>query len=191
MGYDLVTVEPMTGIEPAYSAWEADVLPLNYIGAVAQKASIGRCPMVCGSNNPAPCPSWLSRRSRASSRWLPSPCFAAGTGDPPIPAVSGHPPITGAERSAKRGFSSSAPEGSIGEAVVSVDEPHSWTTASPTSTARWPPCSTPSKPNSPSAGRDRDANPMALQRVSAVTSSSVRVARLRLVLAGPRTAAAR
>jgi hypothetical protein len=23
----------MTGIEPAYSAWEADVLPLNYIGA--------------------------------------------------------------------------------------------------------------------------------------------------------------
>ena len=29
----------MTGIEPAYSAWEADVLPLNYIGAVPQKAS--------------------------------------------------------------------------------------------------------------------------------------------------------
>jgi hypothetical protein len=28
-------MEPMTGIEPAYSAWEADVLPLNYIGAVA------------------------------------------------------------------------------------------------------------------------------------------------------------
>jgi len=26
--------EPMTGIEPAYSAWEADVLPLNYIGDV-------------------------------------------------------------------------------------------------------------------------------------------------------------
>lgn len=25
-----VMVEPMTGIEPAYSAWEADVLPLNY-----------------------------------------------------------------------------------------------------------------------------------------------------------------
>jgi hypothetical protein len=30
-----VVVEPMTGIEPAYSAWEADVLPLNYIGNVA------------------------------------------------------------------------------------------------------------------------------------------------------------
>jgi hypothetical protein len=29
------TLEPMTGIEPAYSAWEADVLPLNYIGAFA------------------------------------------------------------------------------------------------------------------------------------------------------------
>ena len=27
-----IFVEPMTGIEPAYSAWEADVLPLNYIG---------------------------------------------------------------------------------------------------------------------------------------------------------------
>jgi hypothetical protein len=31
----LLKVEPMTGIEPAYSAWEADVLPLNYIGDVA------------------------------------------------------------------------------------------------------------------------------------------------------------
>ena len=30
----LLNVEPMTGIEPAYSAWEADVLPLNYIGVV-------------------------------------------------------------------------------------------------------------------------------------------------------------
>jgi hypothetical protein len=30
--FALVNVEPMTGIEPAYSAWEADVLPLNYIG---------------------------------------------------------------------------------------------------------------------------------------------------------------
>lgn len=33
--YVLVKLEPMTGIEPAYSAWEADVLPLNYIGADA------------------------------------------------------------------------------------------------------------------------------------------------------------
>jgi hypothetical protein len=31
----LVNMEPMTGIEPAYSAWEADVLPLNYIGGGA------------------------------------------------------------------------------------------------------------------------------------------------------------
>ena len=30
--FALVKLEPMTGIEPAYSAWEADVLPLNYIG---------------------------------------------------------------------------------------------------------------------------------------------------------------
>ena len=28
-----MTLERMTGIEPAYSAWEADVLPLNYIHA--------------------------------------------------------------------------------------------------------------------------------------------------------------
>jgi hypothetical protein len=27
-------LERMTGIEPAYSAWEADVLPLNYIRSV-------------------------------------------------------------------------------------------------------------------------------------------------------------
>ena len=26
----LATVERVTGIEPAFSAWEADVLPLNY-----------------------------------------------------------------------------------------------------------------------------------------------------------------
>jgi hypothetical protein len=30
------TWEPMTGIEPAYSAWEADVLPLNYIGLTSR-----------------------------------------------------------------------------------------------------------------------------------------------------------
>jgi hypothetical protein len=35
MALNRIFVEPMTGIEPAYSAWEADVLPLNYIGAVA------------------------------------------------------------------------------------------------------------------------------------------------------------
>ena len=27
-------MEPTTGIEPALSAWEADVLPLNYVGAM-------------------------------------------------------------------------------------------------------------------------------------------------------------
>jgi hypothetical protein len=31
-------VERMTGIEPAYSAWEADVLPLNYIRSDATQA---------------------------------------------------------------------------------------------------------------------------------------------------------
>ena len=31
-GGAMVLVEPMTGIEPAPPAWEAGVLPLNYIG---------------------------------------------------------------------------------------------------------------------------------------------------------------
>jgi hypothetical protein len=42
-------VERMTGIEPAYSAWEADVLPLNYIrsdlqGSLAAHAESLRTP---------------------------------------------------------------------------------------------------------------------------------------------------
>lgn len=28
-----ICLEPATGIEPALSAWEADVLPLNYAGS--------------------------------------------------------------------------------------------------------------------------------------------------------------
>lgn len=38
------SVEPMTGIEPAYSAWEADVLPLNYIGVAADRTCFHRRP---------------------------------------------------------------------------------------------------------------------------------------------------
>ncbi len=40
IGY--VMVEPVTGIEPAPSAWEAEVLPLNYTGGtpVGAKASL-------------------------------------------------------------------------------------------------------------------------------------------------------
>ncbi len=39
----------MTGIEPAYSAWEADVLPLNYIGAHdIERPKAGSIP--CGLN---------------------------------------------------------------------------------------------------------------------------------------------
>ena len=33
-----VIVEPATGIEPALSAWEADVLPLNYAGSACNAA---------------------------------------------------------------------------------------------------------------------------------------------------------
>jgi hypothetical protein len=32
-----LTVERVTGIEPALSAWEADVLPLNYTRIAAQE----------------------------------------------------------------------------------------------------------------------------------------------------------
>ena len=33
-----MTLEPATGIEPALSAWEADVLPLNYAGSACNAA---------------------------------------------------------------------------------------------------------------------------------------------------------
>src|SRR5215469_4519326 len=36
-----MTVERMTGIEPALSAWEADVLPLNYIRRVRSPPAAG------------------------------------------------------------------------------------------------------------------------------------------------------
>ena len=45
-GRDPVQRERMTGIEPALSAWEADVLPLNYIRARPQQrrsSLAGRC----------------------------------------------------------------------------------------------------------------------------------------------------
>ena len=35
-----VSVERVTGIEPALSAWEADVLPLNYTRAVAVRTVV-------------------------------------------------------------------------------------------------------------------------------------------------------
>ena len=35
-------MEPMTGIEPAYSAWEADVLPLNYIGVFCRQVPLSK-----------------------------------------------------------------------------------------------------------------------------------------------------
>ncbi len=54
----------MTGIEPAYSAWEADVLPLNYIGAVAQKASTRR--HACTPDTA----SLIARRTRRCARRL-------------------------------------------------------------------------------------------------------------------------
>jgi hypothetical protein len=37
------SLERMTGIEPAFSAWEADVLPLNYIRRRAQISGTSGC----------------------------------------------------------------------------------------------------------------------------------------------------
>jgi hypothetical protein len=48
---DLVihALERMTGIEPAFSAWEADVLPLNYIREASQEYTApGLVPVVPG-----------------------------------------------------------------------------------------------------------------------------------------------
>jgi hypothetical protein len=35
------SLERVTGIEPAFSAWEADVLPLNYTREGGRKVSVG------------------------------------------------------------------------------------------------------------------------------------------------------
>jgi hypothetical protein len=41
--------ERMTGIEPAFSAWEADVLPLNYIREAGQEyTAAAQVPVVPG-----------------------------------------------------------------------------------------------------------------------------------------------
>lgn len=40
-------MEPMTGIEPALSAWEAEVLPLNYIGDALK--TLGSSPSASGA----------------------------------------------------------------------------------------------------------------------------------------------
>lgn len=56
-----VMVEPVTGIEPAPSAWEAEVLPLNYTGGtpVGVKGSLAE---------PAPRPKSFPVRPRAGAR---------------------------------------------------------------------------------------------------------------------------
>lgn len=55
-----VMVEPVTGIEPAPSAWEAEVLPLNYTGdapvdAKGSLAEAGLEPEIFSSVPAGPC----------------------------------------------------------------------------------------------------------------------------------------
>jgi hypothetical protein len=75
-------LERMTGIEPALSAWEADVLPLNYIRALASAGAglgspthrtgtgrqVGRsCPIVALAGPPGPV---RVTRPGQTARWL-------------------------------------------------------------------------------------------------------------------------
>lgn len=74
----------MTGIEPAYSAWEADVLPLNYIGMVLTKDSnparlVGKAGGHAPGESKKLTPQKARRNGRraakvadAGDRWLPS-----------------------------------------------------------------------------------------------------------------------
>ena len=74
----------MTGIEPAYSAWEADVLPLNYIGMVLTKDSnparvVGKAgghhlgeSKKLTPTHPAGDGRWLAKVGDAPNAWLPS-----------------------------------------------------------------------------------------------------------------------
>ncbi len=68
----LFNLEPVTGIEPAFSAWEADVLPLNYIGVVLTKDS-----------NPAPVVGQAGGYRLGESKKLTPACR---TGDGRFPA---------------------------------------------------------------------------------------------------------
>ena len=50
--YTVVYVERVTGIEPAFSAWEADVLPLNYTRNLDQIIGLGDIALVGGHLRP-------------------------------------------------------------------------------------------------------------------------------------------
>src|SRR5712691_12364877 len=67
-------VERVTGIEPALSAWEADVLPLNYTRESAVQ-------LVAHSTQTVPV-GRLSRRHRTGPGRLPACCSPTGTSEP-------------------------------------------------------------------------------------------------------------
>ena len=92
-GFAQLDVEPMTGIEPAYSAWEADVLPLNYIGDEAyggyhprhlvyrhreRRADtlLGCCSPIATSEPKSPLGGWESIRS--TTPWCSRPASMSG-----------------------------------------------------------------------------------------------------------------
>src|SRR5262249_4544764 len=94
--------ERVTGIEPALSAWEADVLPLNYTRAAPGRPGLGSPPHRTGTSEP-PDPDGQRRFS------CPSPLPGAGAAWPatrrtPAPAAPLGPqaPGSGESRPASR-----------------------------------------------------------------------------------------
>jgi hypothetical protein len=70
----------MTGIEPALSAWEADVLPLNYIRKSAEPAGTGsRAALAntCYRNSGLVGCAWPESSAACADRPLERSCFAA------------------------------------------------------------------------------------------------------------------
>src|SRR5690348_16509142 len=80
-------MERMTGIEPAYSAWEADVLPLNYIRTCPVR--LARSRSVTGDTLDATC-GWGLRRRRWTARHTRCRLPVVGTAHcPGSPATKG------------------------------------------------------------------------------------------------------
>src|SRR5215469_4545324 len=87
------TLERVTGIEPALSAWEADVLPSNYTRAAPPEPGLGSPRHRTGTSEP-PDPdsqrrfSCLSPRPGAAAAW-------PATQSTPAPAARPGPPVPG------------------------------------------------------------------------------------------------
>src|SRR5262249_14172738 len=87
------TWERVTGIEPALSAWEADVLPLNYTRAALGPNRASARPDIVPEPTTANRFSRPRPRPRAGAAWpaarrTPAPALQPG---PPVPGSGGSP----------------------------------------------------------------------------------------------------